>query len=137
MAFIVANALSAEDGATDSALSSPIGEVCLVALLLLLLLLLSSHWEGVQRRMAPGLRTPFVATLRQDGYDHHAGFWTTSRRRQIYADERQNGNDSIEREPSLSVMWPSSLISMQRSARYPLGFSPSLNKHCEQCPGLG
>ena len=54
----VANALAAEDGATDSALFSPIGEVCLVALLLLLLLLLSSHWEDVQRRMAPGLRTP-------------------------------------------------------------------------------
>ena len=80
--------------------------VVVVALLLLLLLLLSSHWEGVQRRMAPGLRTPFVATLRQDGYDHHAGFWTTNRRRQIYADERQNGNDSIEREPSLSFSLP-------------------------------
>ena len=136
MAFIVANALAAEDGAADFALFSPVREVCLVALLLLLLLLLSSHWEDVQRRMAPGLRTPFVATLRQDGYDHHAGFWTTSRRRQIYADERQNGNDSIEIEPSLSVMASSSQISLQRSARNPLGCSPSSNRHSKHFPGL-
>ena len=60
----------------------------------------------------------------------------TRRRRQIYADERQNGNDSIEREPSLSAMSPSSKISLQRSARNPLGGSPPSNRHSKHFPGL-